>query len=39
MLPIFFPGPPKEAKDVARIKKAVYTNEFVKAANAKYPKG
>lgn len=28
-LPIFFPGPPKDAKDVARIKKAVYTNDGI----------
>src|SRR6266446_776203 len=29
VLPLFFPGPPKEPKDVARIKKAVYTNDGV----------
>lgn len=28
-LPLFFPGPPKEAKDVARIKKAIYTNDGI----------
>ncbi len=27
VLPLFFPGPPKEPKDAARIKKAVYTND------------
>lgn len=29
ILPIFFPGPPKEAKDAARVKKAVYTNDGI----------
>src|SRR5712691_796153 len=29
VLPLFFPGPPKEPKDAARIKKAVYTNDGV----------
>jgi hypothetical protein len=29
ILPLFFPGPPKEAADVARIKKAVYTNDGI----------
>src|SRR5215471_6591918 len=29
VLPLFHPGPPKEPKDVARIKKAVYTNEGI----------
>ena len=28
-LPIFFPGPPKNQQDVARIKKAVYTNDGI----------
>lgn len=27
ILPLFFPGPPKEQRDVERIKKAVYTND------------
>src|SRR6266849_2468712 len=29
VLPLFFPGPPKEPKDAARIKKAVYTNDGI----------
>ncbi len=29
ILPLFFPGPPKEQADVARIKKAVYTNDGI----------
>lgn len=29
VLPLFFPGPPKEEKDVVRIKKAVYTNDGI----------
>src|SRR5712692_1484412 len=29
ILPLFFPGPPKEAADAARIKKAVYTNDGI----------
>jgi predicted RND superfamily exporter protein len=29
VLPLFFPAPPKEAKDAARIKKAVYTNDGI----------
>jgi uncharacterized protein len=29
ILPLFFPGPPKEPEDVARIKKAVYTNDGI----------
>ncbi len=29
VLPLFFPGPPKETKDAARIKKAVYTNDGI----------
>ena len=29
VLPLFFPGPPKEAKEAARIKKAVYTNDGI----------
>jgi hypothetical protein len=29
VLPLFYPGPPKTAEDVARIKKAVYTNDGI----------
>ena len=29
ILPLFYPGPPKEPKDAARIKKAVYTNDGI----------
>lgn len=29
VLPLFHPGPPKTAEDVARIKKAVYTNDGI----------
>jgi hypothetical protein len=29
VLPLFYPGPPKEPQDVARIKKAVYTNDGI----------
>lgn len=29
VLPLFFPGPPTEARDAARIKKAVYTNDGI----------
>jgi len=29
VLPLFFPGPPKDLKEVARIKKAVYTNDGI----------
>src|SRR2546421_6010355 len=29
VLPLYYPGPPKEPADVARIKKAVYTNDGV----------
>ncbi|HJY83721.1 MAG TPA: MMPL family transporter [Candidatus Binatia bacterium] len=29
ILPLFFPGPPKEQAEVARIKKAVYTNDGI----------
>jgi len=28
-LPIFFPGPPKDTKDVVRIKRSVYTNDGI----------
>src|SRR5262245_42614953 len=29
ILPLFYPGPPQEPKDAARIKKAVYTNDGI----------
>src|SRR5262245_59959280 len=29
ILPLFFPGPPKEQKDADRIKKAIYTNDGI----------
>jgi hypothetical protein len=29
VLPLFYPGPPKTAEDVTRIKKAVYTNDGI----------
>jgi predicted RND superfamily exporter protein len=29
ILPLFYPGPPKEPQDAARIKKAVYTNDGI----------
>ncbi|MBI3303542.1 MAG: MMPL family transporter, partial [Deltaproteobacteria bacterium] len=29
MVPLYYPGPPKDAKDAARIKKAVYTNDGI----------
>ena len=29
VLPLYYPGPPKEPADVARIKKAVYTNDGI----------
>jgi hypothetical protein len=29
ILPIFFPGPPKDAKDIARIKKVIYTSDGI----------